>query len=135
MNSVIDTLNKLYDAGILSNASLSMSIILVLLLGYKYLLYPMYKKVMKLPTSDDIKTITKENAVAEKEAIAELMKKINIVYEHLEKIEDFDKDSSRDIKELYNVVKEIKTVLTQFQGHMLYSQGRRTEDFGNRELK
>jgi predicted RNA-binding protein (virulence factor B family) len=51
----------------------------------------------------------------------------------LDEVEDLSEGSYREIRELKKDVEQIKQILNQFQGHLMYSD--KSNSFGNRELR
>lgn len=110
-----------------------------------------YKKLKPL-VMDKLNNI--ESVIITKPEMEEIVKvsgrvedtivRINKALEKLDKVEENSKDSTRygeEIKrditrntdELRRDLEQVKYVLSQFQGHMMY--GRRSSDFENQELK
>ena len=116
-------LNSMIENGILADATLFLIIISILVYGFVYIIQPMAKKLEGLATIEQIK-----NEVN----IEELSKKLDKMTQVLDEIKEFDRDSYREINELKRDIEQIKQILNQFQGHLMYG---RSNAFGNRELK
>lgn len=116
-------LNSLIENGILADATLFLIIISILVYGFSFFIRPIYQKVDKLGTPEQIKTEIN---------VEELSKKLDKMTKVLDEIKEFDRDSYREINELKRDIEQIKQILNQFQGHLMYG---RSSSFGNRELK
>lgn len=116
-------LNSMIENGILADATLFLIIISILVYGFVYIVQPMAKKLEGLATIEQIKHEVN---------IEELSKKLDKMTEVLDEIKEFDRDSYREINELKRDIEQIKQILNQFQGHLMYG---RSNSFGNRELK
>lgn len=101
---------------------------------YKYTLKPMHDRIKEMPCSDEIKALVEEQNEIEELNIEELTKKLTQISDSLKDLESLKGGSYREIKDMKEDIEKIKTMLNQFQGHMMYG-GRRASDFGNQELR
>lgn len=126
-------LMKLFVAGNISTNGLIVFVILLICSLSYYVFRPMFRDVKTLPTRQYIDEIIKRKTDTDKKCIEEMGKKLNKILEVMDQIDDIDKNSYREVKELRRDIETVKQILNQFQGHMLY--GNRSSDFGNKELK
>ena len=134
MDVIINLLTSFASAASVTDTGLLMIVIALIALLYKYIIKPMYEKVLIVPTKDEVKDIVGESIAIEKTDFEELSKKLESVSKSIEFLKELDKSNFKEITEIKRDVEQIKQILNQFQGHMMYG-GRRTSDFGNRELK
>lgn len=133
MDPIISLLTSLTESGILDHVSLLLIIIAFLLWVYRNVLTPLKKKVDTMASHDEIKAHVKEVDSIHMNAIHHLSKKLDGLLEELKKVEDYSKSNSRDIIELRRDIEQIKQILNQFQGHLMYNK--KGSDFGNQELR
>lgn len=131
----IALVNTILEKGLLTDTTLMLIIIVLLGYGFRYLIKPIYTKIQKVPTTDYIDESLDKNYNKEEINFELLSKKLEKLTEMLDEVEDLERASHRDVLEVRRDIEHIKEILNQFQGHMLYSGGRRQGDFGNRELK
>ena len=62
-----------------------------------------------------------------------MSKLLDKLVEKLDGVDEVAKNNGRDLTEIKHDVENIKQILNQFQGHMMYNDQPR--NFGNRELK
>lgn len=117
-----EIITKLFETGVFTDAGLSAVIIAMIIFLYKYVLEPMQTRIQDLPTRNDLKELIDESNEIEELNLEELTNKLNEISESLKDIEGLDRGSYRSIKEIRKDVDEIKTLLVQFQGHMMYNK-------------
>lgn len=132
---LISIINLLIEKGILADTSLILIVISMLVLGYKYILKPIHFKMKDVPTKEDLGEVLDQKFKTESLNLDELSKKLEKLTELLDAIEDIERDSYRELEALKHDIEQIKQILNQFHGHLIYSGRRRDSDFGNRELK
>jgi len=129
-------ISGLVERGVITDTGLILFLILIISGLSYYVVKPIYYKVLSIPTVDDVKEIIINTAKSEELNIEEIEKEINSkldkLIEVLDEVEDLEKGSYREIKELKRDIEQIKQILNQFQGHLMYG---RNSDFGNRELR
>lgn len=129
-------ISGLVERGVITDTGLILFLILMISGLSYYVVKPIYYKVLSIPTVDDVKEIIINTAKSEEFNIEEIEKEINSkldkLIEVLDEVEDLEKGSYREIKELKRDIEQIKQILNQFQGHLMYG---RNSDFGNRELR
>lgn len=129
----ITIVNSLIDKGIIADTSLFLIVAGLLIYGFRYWIKPMYDMLREVPTVDVLKEVVEENAEVEELNVEEMSKKLEKIVEVLDKVEDLGRGNYRETRELRKDIEQIKQILNQFQGHLMY--GGRSGDFGNRELK
>lgn len=132
-SSLITLVSELIDAGFIADTTLLLIIIALLGYAYKFLLIPMIDKLNSMPTMDNLKGIVSDSAHGGELDIEEVSKKLDKIVEVLDEMEETGDANRRDIKDLRRDVEQIKQILNQFQGHLMYGGG--PSHFGNRELK
>lgn len=134
MESGLFTLiSDLVTAGAIADTTLLLIIISLLGLGYRYIFVPMLDKLNSVPSIDNVKKIVNSSAELSELDLNEVSKKLDKIVEVLDEIEGTGDSNRRDIKDLRRDVEQIKQILNQFQGHLMYGGG--PSHFGNRELK
>lgn len=125
---------------IIENGSISNSglLTLILITGILYyVLKPIYNKIQITPSKNDIHEIIKSKINIEEKHLSEIgeniSKKLDKMTILLDEVEDLSEGSYREIRELKKDVEQIKQILNQFQGHLMYSD--KSNSFGNRELR
>lgn len=131
---ILSVINSMIESGLITETGLLLIIICLILLCYRYILKPIYDKIFKIPSFEEVKVLIDASNELKKIDFADLSEKIEKLETLLDSINDFDKDSCRQLTDLKRDIEEIKRILNQFQGHLMYSGGRRSADFGNREL-
>lgn len=126
-------ISDLVDAGAIADTTLLLIIISLLGLAYRYIFVPMLDKLNSVPTIDNMKNIVNQSAEISELDLDEVSKKLDKIVEVLDEIEGTGEANRRDIKDLRRDVEQIKQILNQFQGHLMYGGG--PSHFGNRELK
>lgn len=130
--SLVTLISELAEAGILTDTALLLIVITGLGLVYKNVLKPMFTRVKKQPTIEEIKELVKESRNIDENNVEEVSKKLEEIENKLNEVEDYLKVEQADHAQLKRDIEQIKTMLNQFQGHMMYNHG---GAFGNRELK
>lgn len=128
---ILAFITNLVAAGVISTNSLIVIIIILICAISYYFIRPMFQKVDKLPTTEQIEEMLQRKMEIDSSYVADLERKLDKLIEWMDELEDLNKDSNREIMELRRDIETIKQILNQFQGHMLYSRN----DFGNKELK
>jgi methyl-accepting chemotaxis protein len=139
--SIVSIISDLAVSGILTDTSLLIIIISILVLSYKYFIIPLLSKVSEQPTTEDLTSILQnsndiiESQIDEVNEISiKLEKLLDKIVGDLDEVYDLSKNNTRDVTEIRSDAAQIKQILNQFQGHMMYSNSQ-SRDFGNRELK
>lgn len=134
-STIFSFLLDLITKGSITQNSLILSILLVLLFIVYYFIKPMFNKMNTIPSKDEIGIFFSDFYKKDDDKINEfnslMSTKLNDIIETLEEIEELDKDNYKDTKELKRDIEHIKQILNQFQGHLMYSRN----DFGNKELR
>jgi Tfp pilus assembly protein PilO len=131
--NLVTLISDLIDAGLVADTTLLLIILALMGYAYKFILVPMLEKVSAAPTTENLKSIINESTHAGELDIEEVSKKLDKIVEVLDEIEGTGEANRRDIKDLRRDVEQIKQILNQFQGHLMYGGG--PSHFGNRELK
>lgn len=130
MEAVIIKIFESALSGVIEPNIALLCIIVVMVFGiYKFVLIPMKKKVVDMPSSESVKDIVNDTTSAE---IEKLNGKIDILIKRMETLETHNETSEKDCDEIKRDLENIKQILNQFHGHMLYNN---QAAFGNRELK
>lgn len=114
---------------------LLLAIISIMYMLYKKVFLKILEKIDDIPSKSDLKRAMKDQTRYEYETIKELYDKLNKLSKELDEIDEISKDSKRELSEIRKDIEEVKTILNQFQGHMMYGPKSFINDFGNRELK
>jgi len=130
--SLLAILSSLAEAGTITDTALILIVISVLGLSYKKVLMPMLLRVQKQPTTEEIKELVKEISDKDQLNVEDVSNKLKEIEKKLNEVEDYLKVEQTDHAQLKRDIEQIKTMLNQFQGHMMYNHG---SAFGNRELK
>ena len=114
---------------------LGLLVIIVTMLGllYRYVLNPTLKRVENIPTKEDVAELFDTKTENHYKDLTDLIEQLKRVEEKLVKLDEFEHAAELNMVELRRDIEVVKTILNQFQGHMLYN--RRSVDFGNQELK
>jgi len=131
--SLVSLISNLAEAGVITDTALILIVITGLGLLYKNVLKPMFARVQQQPTMDEIKKLVKESSDKDELNIEEVSKKLKEIENKLNEVEDYLKVEQADHAQLKRDIEQIKTMLNQFQGHMMYNN--HGSAFGNRELK
>lgn len=133
MDMLISALTQFAESSKISAASLSIIIIMLMSFSYRYLFNPMFERIKKLPDSEEMKKIINYQHDKYVEQINVVIDRLEHIESKLSIIDDLENINDVHMKDLKRDIESVKTILNQFQGHMMY--GRRTGDFGNQELK
>ncbi len=106
----------------------------LVIVGYFKVIKPLKDKVDTIATIDDIRATSDTTSREGKINLGEIITKLDKIIDNIDEIQDLDGNTYREIINMRRDVESVKRILDQFQGHMMYG-GRRSEDFGNRELK
>ena len=114
-----------------------LSVILIILLGllHRYVFKPMHKAVDDIPTHKDISDLIDKGTQAGNKELQAVVDKLNKIEHKIERIESSESITDLSIKDLRRDIESVKTILNQFQGHMMYGVDRRSSDMGNQQLK
>lgn len=129
--SFFSLITTLITSGIIGTDGLVVLVILLLCVLSYYLLRPMFSKMKTMPTKVEIEDMIKAKMVVDDEHVNNLTERLDRLITLMDKLEDIDVNSHREIQELRRDIETIKQILNQFQGHMMYGRS----DFGNKELK
>lgn len=131
--SIIALLSSLITEDNLSSTTLSLIILSSLLVLYKFVLKPIHGKVGSAASERTLKELVISDLEKIKN-LQELLNKLNKLIETVSGIKELTKENNKEIEAMKRDVENIKSILNQFQGHLLYSNPR-SSDFGNKELK
>lgn len=131
--SLFTLIGSLVESGTIADTTLLLIIIALIGLAYINVVKPMFDRIKTVPTSEEVKAIVETAEASEGIDIEELSKKLDKITEVLDEVEDLNRGNYREVKELKRDIEQIKQILNQFQGHLMY--GSRSSSFGNRELK
>lgn len=134
MEMLIAKLTEVAIAAGVTEAGLMIVIIFALSFLYRYLFSPMHEKIKIIPSHDDIYELIEKNNSKSLKDLREVIDQLDIIEGKLDRVDEYENITDINIKDLRRDIEAVKTILNQFQGHMMYS-GRRSGDFGNEELK
>ena len=106
----------------------------LVIVGYFKVIRPLKDKIDTIATIDDIRATSDATAREGKINLGEIITKLDKIIDSIDEIQNLDGNTYREIINMRRDVESVKRFLDQFQGHIMYG-GRRSEDFGNRELK
>ena len=106
----------------------------LVIVGYFKVIRPLKDKIDTIATIDDIRATSDATAKEGKINLGEIITKLDKIIDNIDEIQNLDGNTYREIINMRRDVESVKRFLDQFQGHIMYG-GRRSEDFGNRELK
>lgn len=106
----------------------------LVIVGYFKVIKPLKDKIDTIATIDDIRSTSDATSREGKINLGEIITKLDKIIDNIDEIQDLDGNTYREIINMRRDVESVKRILDQFQGHMMYG-GRRSEDFGNRELR
>lgn len=104
------------------------------IVGYFKVIKPLKDKIDTIATIDDIRATSDATSREGKINLGEIITKLDKIIDNIDEIQNLDGNNYREIINMRRDVESVKRILDQFQGHMMYG-GRRSEDFGNRELR
>lgn len=136
-SQIFNFISALVENGTITDAGLLLIIILMICALSYYVLRPIYNKIQLVPSKEDVQEIIKAKIDIEEKHLGEIgeniSKKLDKMSDLLDEVDDLGKGSYREVKELKKDIEQIKQILNQFQGHLMYSG--KTSSFGNRELR
>ena len=106
----------------------------LVIVGYFKVIRPLKDKIDTIATIDDIRATSDATSREGKINLSEIITKLDKIIDNIDEIQNLDGNTYREIINMRRDVESVKRFLDQFQGHIMYG-GRRSEDFGNRELK
>ena len=106
----------------------------LVIVGYFKVIRPLKDKIDTIATIDDIRATSDATAKEGKINLGEIITKLDKIIDSIDEIQNLDGNTYREIINMRRDVESVKRFLDQLQGHIMYG-GRRSEDFGNRELK
>ena len=106
----------------------------LVIVGYFKVIKPLKDKIDTIATINDIKATSDATSREGKINLGEIITKLDKIIDNIDEIQGLDGNTYREIINMRRDVESVKRILDQFQGHMMYG-GRRSEDFGNRELR
>ena len=106
----------------------------LVIVGYFKVIRPLKDKIDTIATIDDIRATSDATAKEGKINLGEIITKLDKIIDNIDEIQNLDGNTYREIINMRRDVESVKRFLDQLQGHIMYG-GRRSEDFGNRELK
>jgi len=133
MEILIDAgLESLANHGVIIDSGLIMVLVAGLALLYKYVIKPLKTAVEDLLTRKQLEDVRDEMQVSDQKNFQELVTRLNTLVAVAEDISDTETGVDRDVKDIKKDVENIKDMLNQIQGHLMYN---RSDGFGNRELR
>lgn len=133
MEFIGSILSEAIKDGRLSTESLLMLLNGLVIAAYMMVVRPIKEKIDTLPSIVDVKDIIDETNKIDKVRLDEIAARLDKIVKDIDEIHGLDEDTYREIINMRRDVETVKQILNQFQGHMMY--GRRSEDFGNKELR
>ena len=133
MDMLISYLAKIAESAGVTDVSISIAILVMLAFLYKYIFKPINEKVKNLPNEDAVKKIINEHSDKIADELNGILKNLEDLENKITTIDEMYNLNDSHMKDLKRDIESIKTILNQFQGHMMY--GRRASEFGNQELK
>lgn len=133
MEFIGSILSEAIKDGRLSTESLLMLLNGLVIAAYMMVVRPIKDKIDTLPSIVDVKDIIDETNKIDKVRLDEIAARLDKIVKDIDEIHGLDEDTYREIINMRRDVETVKQILNQFQGHMMY--GRRSEDFGNKELR
>lgn len=106
----------------------------LVIVGYFKVIKPLKDKIDTIATIDYIRATSDASTKEGKINLGEIITKLDKIIDNIDEIQNLDGNTYREIINMRRDVESVKRILDQIQGHMMYG-GRRSEDFGNRELK
>lgn len=104
----------------------------VLGLLWRFILGPMNERIKSVPTADDVVGIVRDVQSRQMSELKAVSSKLDEIESKLSAISDSENTGTHNMSEIRRDIEVVKTILNQFQGHMLYSK--RSFD-GNQELR
>lgn len=104
----------------------------VLGLLWRFILGPMNERIKSVPTADDVVGIVRDVQARQMNELRAVSAKLDEIETKLSAISDSENTGTHNMSEIRRDIEVVKTILNQFQGHMLY--GNRSFD-GNQELR
>lgn len=133
MEFIGSILSEAIKDGRLSTESLLMLLNGLVIAAYMMVVRPIKEKIDTLPSIVDVKDIIDETNKIDKVRLDEIAARLDKIVKDIDEIHGLDEDTYREIINMRRDVETVKQILNQFQGHMMY--GRRSGDFGNKELR
>lgn len=127
-------LSDMTKNGIIADTTLLLIIIGLMFLAHKHILKPLVARVNTLPTTTDLDKRFNHKIELNEKHVREILLKLDAIEERVRKVEEFTALEGAEFQDFKRDIDLIRTMLNQFQGHMMYG-GRRAGDFGNQELK
>ena len=106
----------------------------LVIVGYFKVIRPLKDKIDTIATIDDIRATSDATSREGKINLGEIITKLDKIIDNIDEIQHLAGNTYREIINMRRDVESVKRFLDQLQGHIMYG-GRRSEDFGNRELK
>lgn len=106
-----------------------------LIIVYKYVLKPIYDKVHDTPSTAFLETVAQaqlDGFLELKEKLDNLERNLDSVQVQILAISQNSAMSDRDIQELKREITEMRNIILQFQGHMIYGNA---DLFGNKGIR
>jgi len=143
MDGLFSLFNSLVAKGILTSFSLQIILVLLFYVAWRYYLKPIKQMLQDSPklselkkSVDDIKAAVEDALAGDTAHFEENRKALEKVIAFVDNIGDSEKINTRELNEIRRDIEHVKQILNQFQGHMMYrGDGRRSGDFGNKELR
>lgn len=129
---ILALLKTLYEKALTPEAAIGGIIVLLLIYAKKKLLPPIMEKLKTIEEKSVAKDEVEE-IVQVKGRVEDTIIRLNKTLDKLDNVEESTKITTRNTEELKRDLEQVKYILNQFQGHMMY--GRRSSDFENQELK
>jgi predicted phage tail protein len=133
MDPITRLISELVTSGAIADTTLLLVILGLMFWGYRNVLSPLVKKVDSIASADTIEEQNKEVFNKTELSFEDISKKLVEVEKKLDEVEEYLKIEVRDHEQLKRDLDTIKTILNQFQGHMLYNN--HGSKNGNQELR
>lgn len=126
---IVGILKSLSEETFTLEAALVSLLILLALYAYKHFIKPLTKSLKNV----DDNLIKREEVTEIQNKIDSTISKLDRLIERNAHVDETTSNLERDAQVLKRDLEQVKGILNQFQGHMLY--GRRSSDFENQELR
>lgn len=134
MEYILKMISESAANGTIADTTLILITIAVQFLLYKYILAPMKNRVDNIATVAEVTACVNSVDDVHVKTLDIVLKKLDELEKKVEQLEDCLKVEQLDRNIIKRDIESIKTILNQFQGHMLYNNNH-GEAFGKIELK
>jgi len=125
-------LTSLENHGVIIDSGLIIVFSVGFVMFYKYVLKPLKEMVNLLAKKKHVFEIRDQLMDSEKSSYQAVMEKLEKINAMVDDISDKETIVDRDVIDIKKDVEDIRMILNQIQGHLMYSK---PAGFGNRELK